>query len=57
MSFRKELEPGWFEVLSCMGKHERESLMKGYLSDRDEGERMILRKLFKKWNQERYQGS
>lgn len=55
-AMRKEINPGILEILSTMGKSEREALMKGYLHDDQEAERVLLRVMWKEFDSVRYKG-
>lgn len=53
---RKEINAGILEVLSTMGKSEREALMKAYLQKEQEAERVLLRVMWKDFEAVRYRG-
>lgn len=55
-ALRKEINPGILEVISTMGKSEREALMKGYLQNDQEAERTLLRVMWKEFDAVRYKG-
>lgn len=53
---RNELQGGWWEIMDVMGKWEREALMKGFLKEEEEGERGVLRGMWRGWEAGRYRG-
>lgn len=53
---RAELTPGLNEIIACMNKYERDALMNGLLSVRDEAERVLLRTMWKDYDRARYKG-
>lgn len=53
---RQELQGGWYEVMDCLGKWEREALMKGFLGEAEGAERGVLRGMWKGWEGGRYRG-
>lgn len=55
-STRAELAPGLYEIVGCMNKYERDAVMNGLLSARDEAERVLLRALWKDYDRARYKG-
>lgn len=55
-SIRKEINAGILEIISTMGKSERESLMKAYLQADQEAERALLRVMWKEFDAVRYKG-
>lgn len=55
-SVRKEINAGILEILSSMGKSEREALMKAYLQADQEAERVLLRVMWKEFDAVRYKG-
>lgn len=55
-ALRSELQGGLYELMDCMNKFEREALLKGFLGNEEEGERGVLKGLWKGWERERYKG-
>lgn len=55
-SVRKEINAGILEIISTMGKSEREALMKAYLQSDQEAERALLRVMWKEFDTVRYKG-
>lgn len=53
---RRELTVGILEILGTMGKHEREALMRGFLTQSMEAERTLLKQLWKDQERVRYKG-
>ena len=56
LEIRKHLKVGMMEVLGSMGKFEREALMKGFMGNNMEAERVLLRSLWKEQDRIRYKG-
>ena len=54
---RRELLPGLIELLGFIGKHEREALMRGFLTDNMQAERSLLRAMWQEHEQTRYRGN
>lgn len=53
---RAELLAGLNEIIATMNKFERDSLMHGLLTSRDDAERVLLRGLWKDYDRMRYKG-
>lgn len=55
-AMRNELHAGILEVLGCLGKPEREAVMKAFLDTQQDAERTLLRSMWKDFDATRYKG-